>query len=324
MIKLSYTKLIVNTAITKIRIAALRHLLSKRFNSKKVYIISSSPRSGSTWLGDLCLSVMPNACTLFEPLQLNHVPQAKDAGFEWRTFKEPEEIWKEGVQFLNQVFSGQIVNKWTSREIRFKDALNAKSLIVKFVRANRLLPWICNNFDIPPPILLLRHPCAVIASQLQSDDWKNSKRPEIPTYLNSFPAFKRIIQNTTTVEENLACLWALDQLPALLYKNPHPWLIVTYEELFKDSLSTLKKIMNAWEIEADYHSVKAEKPSSVVYSTGISGIDGWRKNLSEKQVANILRTVRAFGINFYNTKLEPDYSILYSINLAQSIQKKGI
>jgi len=43
----------------------------------------------STWLGNLLCSV-PNSCVLFEPLQLQHVPEAKSAGFSWRSYVDPE------------------------------------------------------------------------------------------------------------------------------------------------------------------------------------------------------------------------------------------
>ena len=47
--------------------------------------------------------------------------------------------------------------------------LDTKQWIVKFCRANRMLPWMVEHLDIRPPIYLLRHPCAVVSSQLRHE-----------------------------------------------------------------------------------------------------------------------------------------------------------
>ena len=306
------------------RIVALSTYLDGRFNQSRAFILTSSPRSGSTWLGQI-LGVMPKSCTLFEPLHLKEVPEAETAGFSWRTFVNPEEEWPEGETFLNRVFQGKIVNDWTAREMSLRKVYRSNRLIVKFVRANRLLPWICRRFKVPAPILLLRHPCAVIASQLNYG-WKIATRPDIPQYLDEYPQFRTTLLETEGAEEYLAALWALDQLPALLYRTPHPWIIVTYEELILRPKETLSKVFEKWNIEIDYSDAlsRIKQPSSVVSSTGISGITGWKSKLSADQISRVLSTVNSFGLTFYSKYDEPDYDILFSENLAQQIREVGI
>jgi hypothetical protein len=268
---------------------------------------------------------MPNSCTLFEPLHLKEVPESETAGFSWRTFVQSEEEWPKGEAFLNQIFQGKVINNWTTREMSFRKVYGSNKLIVKFVRANRLLPWICRNFKIPAPILLLRHPCAVISSQMDYG-WKNAKRPDIPQYLEQYPRFKAALLKTECDVEYLAGLWALDQLPALLHPKPHPWIIVTYEELFLRPEETLAKIFKKWNVTIDYSDAlaKIEQPSSVVSSSGISGITGWKNNLSTEQISRILNAINSFGLTFYSENNEPDYKTLLRSNLAQQIQDAGI
>ncbi len=67
------------TKITRFLRVANPYILSftkPKFNDySKVMIISGSPRSGTTWLGEL-ISNIPKSIMLFEPLNLNHNPKA--------------------------------------------------------------------------------------------------------------------------------------------------------------------------------------------------------------------------------------------------------
>ncbi len=235
-----------------------------------------------------------------------------------------EKDWPEGEKFLKRVFEGRIVNEWTAREITFQQAFKSQRLVVKFVRANRLLPWICNKFAIPSPILLLRHPCAVISSQLNYG-WKNANRPDIPLFLKEYPRFQTALSETEGDVEFLAALWALDQLPALMEQGVHPWTTITYEELILHPERTLLKISEKWNIKIDtkYALSMLKKPSSVVSSSGISGINGWKEIMSEDQIYRIIKTVNSFGLSFYSENNEAEYSKLYSEDLAKCIQTAG-
>lgn len=207
----------------------------------------------------------------------------------------------------------------------FRKAYKSERLIIKFVRANRLLPWIRHRFEAPP-ILLLRHPCAVIASQLNYG-WKNAIRPKEPRYLKEYPEFRNALSETKGDEEYLAALWALDQLPTLCQRTPHPWTIVTYEEFLLRPDESLLRIIDKWNLEIDMNEAmsRIKVPSSVVSRSGNSGITGWRNTLNDEQNSRVPSTVNSFGLSFYSSdNNEADYSNLYSRELSQLIRKAGI
>jgi hypothetical protein len=307
----------------KLRTLAIQACLAGRFDQDSVFMVTSSPRSGSTLLTQV-LAAIPNSCVLFEPLQLKEVPEAKAAQFTWRTYVDPDQAWCEGKAFLKRVFEGRVINEWTTKEMSFGAAYKATRMIVKFVRANRLLPWICRTFELPSPILLIRHPCAVIASQLNYG-WGNAERPELPSYLASFPSFQSALAQVTGVEEYLAASWALDQLPPLLQPPPHPWTLITYEELLIHPEQTLAKIFQSWNLDVDIDLAlsKLSKPSRVVSKSGISGINGWKKQLTNQQIERILSTVNSFGLTFYSQQDEADYGILNNEQITESIRNAG-
>ena len=307
----------------KLRLLAIKAILFFRVSEKKIVILSS-PRSGSTWLGNV-LSAVPNSCVLFEPLHLVHVPESKQAGFTWRTYLPVSSKWNKGRAFLKRVFKGQVINEWTSREMSFRQAKKAEMMIVKFVRASRLIPWICKEFEVRATILLIRHPCAVLASQMKSKDWSNAKRPGLPAYLEEFPQFQNVISNTQGTEEHLAAIWALDQLPPFLESQPHPWIFITYEELYLRPGETIEKIRQTCglPIDSKLAMTKISKKSSVTYKSGISGISGWKEQFSKSQVDRILKTIHALGLSFYTEEIEPDYDLLNSARLAEKIRETG-
>jgi hypothetical protein len=297
--------------------------LAGRFDEASVQVLSSSPRSGSTLLGQV-LTAIPRLCFLFEPLQLNHVSEARTAGFAWRTYVDPQANWPQGEAFLRKVFSGRIVNRWTGGQITLADARQAERMLVKFVRANRLLPWLCQTFAIAPPVLLIRHPCAVVASQLKYG-WINSRRPETPEFIEQYPEFMSVLEQTDGDDEYLAAMWALDQLPPLLTPHPHPWIIITYEELLLRPEQTIAKIADRWGLEIDMPLAlsRLRKPSTTVSKTGIRGINGWKSDLSPEQIERILNVAGKFGLDFYSDDDEADYGALHSDYLADRIHQAG-
>jgi len=129
-----------------------------------------------------------------------------------------------------------------------REALRATTMIIKFVRAHRLLPWIMNNYPLIKTIFLLRHPCAVVASQLNSVNWSHASKPDIPDFIKNSPRFVTLVSNTKTVEEYLAVNWALDQLPVFMSRQQNNYITVTYEEIVKSPHITLTRIFEEMNI----------------------------------------------------------------------------
>jgi len=251
---------------SKLKLIFLKIYLNGRFNEQDVYLMTLSPRSGSSTMLSNALRAIPKSCVLFEPLHLRRVLEAKVAGFSWMTYIPPEMEWLEGKAFLKKVLEGRVINDWTSREMNFRETLKANKLIIKFVRATQLLPWICNNYDIQRPIILLRHPCAVIASQFKSSDWNKAKRPNATEFLKDYTLYKSALQKTKTVEEHLAATWAIEQVPALMHTESCKAIIITYEELLLFPKKTLNRIFNVWNLNVDIDdAVKRIKSLQVLF-----------------------------------------------------------
>ena len=169
-------------------------MTQKSKNSLKAKIILGSGRSGTTWLQDV-LAEANNLRPVFEPLKAvtSRVPD-----YEYAYLQEdanPEDL----TVFLDNVFSGDFRSIWSDYRIwpskvapswshfssianlmryrrdlvRFKDnylkyhpMVKKEALLVKFIRANLMIGWLRQRFDLDM-ILVLRHPGAVVESQLR-------------------------------------------------------------------------------------------------------------------------------------------------------------
>ncbi len=305
---------------------------SKKIDIKDDILLVGSPRSGTTWLMEI-FECIPEYTYVFEPLQRNWFPEATKAGFKGRIYLPPDVNWSEGEEYLKKIFNGQIVSRFPPYAYHLKMTMNRylnKKLIVKSVRLSRLLPWFVTKFQLRGIVFIMRHPCAVIASQIKTGF--SGYQENLPPYPNRFPTVKEVIdeaskidfldlniieklKNIKTLEEILAATWCLDNFVPLYQKNP-PWITVIYEKLVTDGESELNSIFGKI---GEEKSVKLavnhlKKPSmltkgdadKIVKSSELQ-LSKWKKALSEKQIERILKIVSDFGLDFYTSKIEPDY-----------------
>lgn len=306
----------------------LKNIEKIRITTKKPCEISDtitifgSPRSGTTWLMEL-ISELPNYFTIFEPLHKIWFPESKERGFKTRTYISPYEKNKEYYSYLQKVFKGQIFS--STPHFKLKDIIRrfqGKKTLVKFIRANRMMPWIISNFETYKNILIIRHPCSTIASQMKTGArgyfLKQDKYPKLSTVLSEA---KRIVsedilrelQKIKTREEILSAIWSLDQYVPFLYKDEFDFTLVSYEDLVLNAEDTISMILN--DIGYDSFIPKIMKnidsPSMMVgdlKSKKNEQLNKWKEYLSDEQIKNILDVVNLFDIDFYDRNTIPDYS----------------
>jgi len=283
------------------------------FDSKKTIAVFGSIRSGSTWLAEV-LSSLDGHIQIFEPLHPDYVPEAKKSLPERKPPYMPvQQEWPAGIRFFENIFSGKVINSWTMSQTSLMKVLKAKRLVVKFVRGNLLLEWVAMNMDILTPILVIRHPCAIVASHL-SKGWSPDKRRLLDNgYLDNFPDIKDKCERLSEQEELTALAWCLRYHAPLMAVKPYPFVLVSYEKLVRDGKQELERIFRALNISLDERAIEQLSiPSDTVTNsshivTGKDPLEGWKHKLTDKQVENILAVLDIFGMDFYTSSLDPDY-----------------
>lgn len=284
------------------------------FDMANTVLLSGSPRSGTTWLGQV-LSASPESALVLEPFDLK-MPGLRRAGFTPRTYVDPEAEWKEGEEVFSRVFQGKgITLKLLYRNGR--KLRSARGLVVKAIRANRMLPWLSRHFAIRGMLFIIRHPCAVVSSQMAHPDmgvWDHLRDFDRFYLERKLPHLIPIAERFRTEEEFRALTWCLDQHAPLASALAAGWTRISYEQLVIEGEKELQRLFtsvgmtippealpllsaNSWEVKG--YSVD-HKQASVEERLGV-----WKKRLSPDQIARILAVVEACGIRGFSADAMP-------------------
>jgi hypothetical protein len=281
----------------------IRH--ARNFDPRANLILCSAPRGGSTWLAEL-LSQVPQTAILFEPLHLWRKPPL--SGLHLCGYQPiPEHAdWPEARAAFDAIFRGRFVNDWTGHQSSVLAFLLAKRMLVKMVRATAMLPWLIRNFRfLNRPVLLVRHPLAVVASQLRfgfaRDGFRGFRIPDCP-FNEHFLKHKDFLSELRTAEEGLAAHWCLaNQVPLSSPDNGRAWTTVYYEHLLLDPERELRRIFDAWELPLPRHLLNrvrvpsAKTVDSRFLSKPARQLDKWKLAFSDEQLERLIAVLDHFG-----------------------------
>jgi hypothetical protein len=330
-----------NNKIKKIQDFHNIFFTKKGINMKDTILIAGSPRSGTTWLMEI-FTTLPRYIYVFEPLNPIWRPDSSEVGFRSRTYLPLNSEWPEGEEYIRKIFTGQIAN------LPIKDSLIesiltglsikiiihfmfGNKIIVKSINMNRMLPWIAKRFDLRCIFFIIRHPCAVIASQLKTGFC--GYFPSSPPYFDVYPTKEIILDEASKInqldynlinklkkldkiEEILAAAWCLDNYIPLSQPQPYPWKLVFYEKLVKEGEKEIKLLFESIGEKDIPKSAfrRLRKPSKVTIKEDQRFIkkpdqqlSKWKEYLSEKQINKILEIVSYFNLDLYNGQGIPNY-----------------
>jgi hypothetical protein len=277
----------------------------RNFDPRGNLILCSTPRGGSTWLAEL-LSQMPQTALLFEPLHLWRKPPFSDLNLcGYQPIPEHAD-WPEARAAFDAVFRGRFVNDWTGHESSVFEFLVAKRMLVKMVRANAMLPWLIRNFQfINRPVLFVRHPLAVVASQLRfgfvRDGFRGFRIPNCP-FNEHFLKHRDFLSGLSTAEEGLAARWCLaNQVPLGSPANDRAWTTVYYEHLLLDPQRELRRIFENWGLPLPRRIMNrvripsAKTVDSRFLSNPERQLDKWRQVFNDEQLGRMVAVLKHFG-----------------------------
>lgn len=285
------------------------------FDMNETMVIFGTTRSGSTWLAEIVSSVSGH-CQIFEPLNRQYVKQAKKANIEQNHYILPDSEWRSIRRFFESIFSGKLMNAWLASQIPIKRVMQTRRLVVKIVRGNLLMGWICQNLPILPPALIIRHPCAVISSQLNKG-WEDSLWFSLNNpYFFLYPDIREKCKQLSKPEELAALAWCIRYHAPLSLEKPYPYTLICYERLVRKGSEEVEPLFKSWNLELtddvkkQFNIASDTSTQDSNISKGRDPLAGWTNKLTEEQITNILNVVKIFGMDFYTTNLEPDYEKL--------------
>ncbi len=189
--------------------------------------LAGSGRSGTTWLSEI-INHRRGYRYVFEPFNPREV--GPFGHFRTKQYLRPDDQRQEFLEPVRLALTGGLRNPWTDR---FNGRIVARRRLIKDIRANLLLGWMRAHFPGMPIILLIRHPCAVVASRLALG-WRDNlsetmeQRELVEDFL--FPMEAEILAAKDDFERHLF-LWCIDNYVPLKQLGPQDVHLTFYENL---------------------------------------------------------------------------------------------
>lgn len=296
----------VNGSIQKRMAIALTKL--KGYNALDNHYIFADPRGGSTWLMEI-IQTITNDPVIWEPLHLGlHKNPFKDINFGWRQHIPEEENWIEAKELFDELFSGNILNESILHHSSFSQILISKSLLFKICRGSALLPWLAKNYSFTyKPIFLIRHPFAIVSSQLKHGAWDypfTSYTIPNTAHNDIYLKHKDFLKTLTTKEEELTAEWCLANQETLSHPNNNiNWITINYEDFVLNPKKSINRILRSWEMNYDLSTINFDKDSKTTRESSpdssIERMSNWQKQFNKKQIDEMGRVLDYFKVETY-------------------------
>lgn len=290
-----------------------RALGKATINASRGILLTGSPRSGTTWLGE-ALSSNPNTLMITEPFAEGKA--LNSAGFSWRTYRSADAEWERGRQYIEKLLGGHGIIPASLMDNDDKRCISAERLVLKCVRVNRLLPWLAENFTELRLIYIIRHPCAVVSSQMLHPafvpaKWIQEESLELTNKIR--PDLTALAESLETEEEVRAFEWCLDQYIPLSSENKNRWLMVNYENLMLEGIPALEKVFKYAGIDPSFaeqafsRNSRERRDWSVNFKTASpeKKINSWIDRIDPERIRKIIDIVERFGITGFSDDPKP-------------------
>lgn len=292
-----------------------------RFLESRAWLAGSG-RSGTTWLGQVLAAPRGNAL-MFEPLRFWLERSPPDLtppilGATERPYFRPDTPVPSWERHVDRILRGSgftrrslfSATRADDRPAALWRVLTGKRLLIKEIRSNLMVGWLARTFGLRV-VLLLRHPCATVASQARLG-W-GTKRKVIDALLEQPELVQDHLKDDLerldsgaldTTAARLAARWAVENRVALaMAASDDRILPVAYEDLLVRPRPELERIFSflGWEPnQPDWRRVLSAATTSGAGASAAERLRSWRAKLSPRDAARVLDVVRSLGVDVYD------------------------
>ena len=297
-----------------IRNMQVRYFIDHDPDYRKTVFIAGMGRSGTTWLGEL-INYRNDFRLMFEPFDPARVAMA--AGFREHLYLRETDERRIFLAPADAIVRGHV------RE-HFVDQHNRKLIcgrrIVKEVHANLVLRWLYRRFPGMPILLIVRHPLAVAASRLATDEDVDLEADFLsqPQLVDDFlRPFTAVLRSCATPFERHIAAWCVETGVPLSQFQAGEISIVAYEQLAVEPERTLRSVFSAIGLPFDPKVLAfTARPSRTTLSPDkLRGqweagprriVEAWRDRLPPAQVDRAQEIMSAFGMQHLYADPVPD------------------
>jgi hypothetical protein len=282
---------------------------------RNTVLVAGVGRSGTTWLCNL-INYDSSYRLIFEPLHPEHGLRLPDSTPLWR-YERPDANHPLLARDLNLLFTGQFENAFASQ---YTDNPTASRTLFKELRLSLLLPYIYRQFPGLPIVLIVRHPGAVVSSQLKLN-WTRSefileRMTSQPDLLNDHTEpFAVAIARARDTFERWMFVWCITQYVNLRMLRPGQVHWVFYESLVSDPLGEMRRLFAVLGRPFDEAALlpKIATPSQTTWNDNAAVIQQphrWQNALTPEQIEIMHEILALFNLDtLYTPALQPDMAV---------------
>ena len=280
-----------------LRLIARANRLTNHAPDHKVAVFGFA-RSGTTWLAESLLGG-PRSVMIWEPLNVAMSKEPRERGFTLLSCLGGDHRDALKRHYLDRLFEARSLSGYLCQAGSAGHYFRPGTVVVKFTNGNTVLPWFLGTFEEIPAILIVRHPCAVVASMLKHPNWTPGRLRSIRRALEAaeqvarFPQLNQVdLDNPATL---LAAFWSISNYVPLACVPENRYKLVSYEELYGNEalLAGLRDYAHL-----PPHSTP-QPTNEASYSSEASSISDavtrWKRQLAPSDSASIQRAVGLFG-----------------------------
>jgi hypothetical protein len=301
-------------------------------NGKPTILVTGSPRSGTTWVGQM-LAAAPRTGYVHEPFNWNARPiifrEPLNYWFQFISDQNSEKFtsairdtvaWKYPLRrnLADAASLGQMISALNDERRFFLHRRRGDRQIIKDPIAIFSAEWLAETFDMNV-LVLLRHPAA-FCSSIKIKNW----RTDFNTFLNQPLLMEKYLRpyESDLVEHvregkdiisNAILLWNCIHHTISIYRNNHPeWLFVKHEDLSIDPVNQFRSIYDAFGLEftqnaeseilnsSGAHNPVEQQANNEFVRNSKENIYNWKSRLSESEVARIKSETSRLWPLFYS------------------------
>jgi Sulfotransferase family len=268
--------------------------------------LAGSGRSGTTWVAEV-INHRNGYRLVFEPFHPGRVDVCR--GFRRKQYLRPDDRREEYLGPARRILTGGLSSPWTGR---FNRKLVARRRLIKEIRANLLLGWMGENFPGMPIVLLLRHPCAVVASRLalgwRDNLWETMEQKElVEDFLLSVEAEVREARGAF---ERHVFSWCIENYVPLRQFGAGEIHLSFYENFLVHPEDEVRRLFAFLGEDLDRRVWRALSRPSPLSLRGMSpSVDAWRSSVSDSELERAMEILGLFGLDrVYGEGAMPDPS----------------
>ncbi|MGQ0669030.1 MAG: sulfotransferase [Actinomycetota bacterium] len=263
--------------------------------------VAGTARSGTSWISEV-INHRNEYRIIHEPLRRERLRVTRV--FRPRHYLRPDDRTPEYLRAMETILSGDIRSIWTDK---YNRKLLPSKRLVREVRGNLLLPWIHGAFPEVAIVLVLRHPCAVVASQLR---WGREWPVDLSRFLaepalveDVLAPFASEIASANSEFERHIFAWCIESYVPLHQLRPGEIQVVFYENLCTTPAAELERLLGFLDARPDggalarlgRASSSTRKDSAIV--TGGDLVSGWRAHVSDGELRRAVEILELFGLD---------------------------